>query len=163
MPKLPKEKLFVGPALIWKRIVAFAIDFLIIQFFIISPFRKIINKVVPEGSLSAAREFVLAHEEAKNMLLWISFAIGFLILIYFAVLEFSIGQTAGKIIMKIKVVRERKESSSWQFIVRSLFVIPVIPFMLLWIIDPVYMFLNEKNQRFTERISMTRTIETFVM
>jgi uncharacterized RDD family membrane protein YckC len=163
MQRLPKQRGFTGPALIWKRVIAFMLDLLVLEFFIITPFRKVITDIIPEGNISAIQAFLMANLQAKDTLIWITFMIGSLMLVYFAVLEYSIGQTAGKLLMKIEVVSDRKETSMWQYVVRSMFIIPVIPFVLLWVIDPIYMFLNENNQRFTERISMTRTIERFVI
>ena len=47
---LPKDE-FISPALIWKRIVAFLIDMLIIVLVVFIPFRKFIGGMIPAKRL----------------------------------------------------------------------------------------------------------------
>ena len=57
----------------------------------------------------------------------------------------------------------QKQMSFWQTLLRSIYLIPVFPFVLLLLIDPVYMFFNPENQRLSERMSKTRVVERYRM
>ena len=49
---LPNERKFKGPAIIWKRFIAFIIDLLIIDFAFAYPFRRVITRIMPAGGFS---------------------------------------------------------------------------------------------------------------
>ena len=70
-------------------------------------------------------------------------------------------QTIGKMLMKIYVVSDTKTLNPWQLLVRNLVFIPIFPFVLLWLIDPLFMFFTKTNQRLSEILSKTRVVEKY--
>ena len=161
---LPKERTFTGPALAWKRILALLADLLIINLVIFFPFKKIIEKSIPAfTSYSEAYNFLIANQSYVKTLTIVSFIMALFALLYFALIEYKIQQTPGKILFNIFIKSDAKKLSFWQCIIRSLFLIPVFPFFLLWVIDPLFMFFTKTNQRLSEIISKTRTIEQYII
>lgn len=157
---LPKKRVITGNAMIWKRIVAFVIDLIIINVIILRPFRNIFASIVPSDSFSEVYNFFLENSATLDFLETVGIMITILILLYFVILEYKLKQTPGKMIMNLYVTAEKK-LKFWQCVVRSLFFIPIFPFILLWIIDPIYIFFSKDNQRLTERLSKTRVVEEF--
>ena len=70
-------------------------------------------------------------------------------------------QSIGKIFTNIYVVSETKELKLWQLLVRNLFLIPFFPFVLLWIVDPAFMFFTKDNKRLSEILSKTKVVEKY--
>ena len=70
-------------------------------------------------------------------------------------------QTIGKMLMKIYVVSDNDNIKAWQLFTRNLVFIPIFPFVLLWVLDPLFMFFTKTNQRLTEILSKTKTVEKF--
>ncbi len=162
--KLPKERTFTGPALVWKRLLAFVADLLIINLIIFFPFKKILQRSVPEfGSYSEAYSFLSSNQSYTTTLTIVSLLMSLLAILYFVLLEQKIGQTPGKMLFNISVVGDMKKVSFWQFLVRSMFIIPIFPFVLLWIIDPLFLFFTKTNQRLSEVLSKTKTVAKYVI
>lgn len=156
-----KGKAVIMQAPILKRIFAFAIDFLFVQFVILFPFNRMFEKVIPaESSFSEAFSLL---SNASNSSLLIIFAIFTSIptIAYFAILEKEFGQTIGKKLLKLYVESQQKELKYWQAVARSIFLIPIFPFVLLWIIDPIVMFFTKENQRLSEILSRTKVVEKY--
>ena len=72
-------------------------------------------------------------------------------------------QTIGKMLMKVYVVSDNKDLKRWQLLTRNLVFIPIFPFVLLWILDPLFMFFTKTNQRLTEILSKTRVVEKYTL
>ena len=109
----------------------------------------------------AVREAVGDAEEVLAALYPIFFFIVIFSFMYFVLLEYSIGQTVGKILMSLKVVGENDSVDFFQAMLRSLFLIPIFPLTALWIIDPVFLFFfSKKRQRLSEYLSKTYVIDT---
>ncbi len=162
--RLPRERTFTGPALIWKRLLAFVADLLIINLVIFFPFKGIIKESIPEfGSYSEAYSFLSSNQSYTTTLTMVSLVMSLFAILYFALLEHKTGQTPGKMLFNISVANDVKKMSFWQFFVRSLFIIPVFPFVLLWIIDPLFMLFTKTNQRLSEILSKTRTVQSYVI
>ncbi|MBL7054203.1 RDD family protein [Candidatus Woesearchaeota archaeon] len=156
--KVPKQKTFTGPALIWKRVLAFVIDMLIINFIILFPFRTLFQKMIP-ASLSIKETFELANSgELNSLVILISVFASILMMLYFIILEGRLKQSIGKILTNIYVVSEAKEFKFWQLLIRNLFLIPVFPFILLWIADPIFMLFTKGNKRLSEILSKTKVV-----
>jgi len=170
---LPKEKTFVGPALIWKRIAAFLIDFVIINLVALSSFRKILQGIVPKNySFSEAYSLLSSSANYTSFITSVSFVMAILIILYFFMLENKMGQTIGKALMKIYVVDAHENASprstkaddtlkKWQLLARDIVFIPIFPFVLLWLIDPLFMIFTKTNQRLTEILSKTKVVERY--
>jgi len=159
--KLPKAKSFTGPASVWKRLLAFIIDLMVINLIIVFPFRKIFQKITPT-SYSETYNFLLNNPGYTKLMTVITITIGLLALLYFVILENRLQQTIGKILLNIYIVSDKKKLRFWQVLVRSLFLLPAFPFFLLWVIDPLFLFFTKNNQRLSEIISKTRTVENYV-
>src|SRR3989338_8774514 len=131
---LPKEMTFTGPALVWKRAIAFLADFLIINSIIFFPFRKVIQNEIPDmESYSEAYNFLISNQGYATRLTVISVIMSLLSIMYFALIENKAKQTPGKIFMNISVESETKNLTFIQCAARSLFLIPAFPFFLLWL------------------------------
>ena len=99
-------------------------------------------------------------------------------------LEKKMGQTIGKMLMKIYVVDAREKVAgenartlafmasshstsdnnnlkTWQLLARNLVFIPMFPFVLLWVLDPLFMFFTKTNQRLTEILGRTKVVEKY--
>ena len=161
---LPKERTFTGPALAWKRILAFLADLLIVNLVLFFPFKKIIQESMPElGSYSEVYNFLMSNQNYVAILTMVSFVMAIFALLYFVIMEYKIGQTPGKMFFNVSVISDTKKLSVWQSLLRSLFIIPVFPFFLLWIVDPLFMFFTKSNQRLSEILSKTRTVERYII
>ncbi len=162
--KLPKEGTFTGPALVWKRLLAFLADLLIINLVLFFPFKRILQKAIPEfGDYSEAYNYLAANQGYTATLTVVSFVMALLALTYFASMEYKIRQTPGKILFNIRVMSDVKEGAIWQFVVRNMFIIPIFPFVLLWIIDPLFLFFTKTNQRLSEILSKTKTVQNYIV
>ncbi len=159
---LPKERTFIGPALLWKRIAAFFIDIIIINLIILFPFRALFRKIIPKDySFSEAYKFLGSSTNYSGFLASVSFVISILVILYFFMLENKSQQTIGKMLMKIYVASNANNLKKWQLLIRNLVFIPLFPFVLLWILDPLFMFFTKSNQRLTEILSKTKVVEKY--
>lgn len=162
---LPKEKEFTGPALIWKRIAALLIDLAIINLIVLFPFRSLFQKIIPKDySFSEAYRLLSIGADYTGLISSVSFIMALLVILYFFMLEIKMGQTIGKMLMKIYVVRDGNGNNNlkaWQLLARNIVFIPVFPFVLLWIADPLFMFFTRTNQRLSEILSKTRVVERY--
>jgi uncharacterized RDD family membrane protein YckC len=160
---LPKKRSFKGPANLFKRVLAFILDLFIINL-LIYPLASIVRKIVPETtSYMEAYTLLLNNPQYVNILTNISLLIAIIAILYFSILEFKLKQTVGKMVANIYVVSENKELRLWQCFVRNLFLLPFIPFILLWIIDPIYAIFTKENKRFSDVIAKTKVIEYYSM
>ena len=159
---LPKERIFIGPALIWKRIAAFIIDIVILNLIVLFPFRSLFQNIIPKDySFSEAYKLLSSSTNYAGFISSVSFVISILVILYFLMLERKMGQTIGKMLMKIYVVSDTNNLKAWQLLTRNLVFIPIFPFVLLWVVDPVFMFFTKTSQRLTEILSRTRVVEKY--
>ena len=159
---LPKERVFIGPALLWRRIAAFFIDMVIINLVILFPFRSLFQNIIPKDySFLEAYKLLSSSTNYKGFISSVSFVMSILIILYFLMLEKKMRQTIGKALMRIYVVSDNNNLKTWQLLTRNLIFIPIFPFVLLWIIDPLFMFFTKTNQRLTEILSKTKVVEEF--
>lgn len=140
-----------------RRIAAFVIDIFIINTVVAYPFRPIIRSFEIQ-SIDQAFRIASQLNDSTMSLTVVGIALGFLMLLYFAFLEWRTGQTLGKLLLKIRVAGISGRISFRQALLRNIWFVPFFPFTLLWIIEPVYMFTNPERQRLTERWSSTRVV-----
>lgn len=145
----------LGPAPLWRRFFAFIIDIALVNMVLFFPFQSMIENLIP----TSGWESLLIGEAPANIvsLEIIVGVLGFITLLYFVSFESVLAQTPGKRLLNIAVVSETKPSF-WRMVVRSLFVLPVFPIILLWIIDPLVMLFSREQKRILERLSKTRTV-----
>lgn len=161
---LPKERTFVGPASIWKRIAAFASDLLILNVFVFFPFKGIFGKIIPDfQTFDEAYNYFVSNPGATQSLSLIALVMACIAILYFSWFELRLKQTPGKMIFHIFVQGEGEQLGFWQLVLRSLFVIPLFPFVLLWLADPLFMIFSKTNQRLSEILSKTKTVEEYLM
>ena len=159
---LPKESTFVGPALLWKRIAAFFIDMAIINLVVLFPFRSLFQNIIPKDySFLEAYKLLSSSTNYSSFLTPASFIVSILIILYFLMLERRMSQTIGKMLMKVYVISDNKELKAWQLLARNIVFIPIFPFVLLWILDPLFMFFTKTNQRLSEILGKTRVVEKY--
>jgi len=157
--KLPKQRTVEVPARIWKRASAFMIDLLIINIVILYPFKKYFKSMLPTDNFKQAIDYAITNPPITETITTIAIMASILTVLYFSLSNHKTGTTIGKYLMKLKTKSTEKESRYWQHLVASLTFIPFMPFILLWAVDPVYMFMNEKRQRLMERIGKLETVE----
>ena len=158
---LPEEKAFIGPALLWKRIIAFLIDLFILLLVVFIPFRNFISSRIPENYSFSEAYSMLSASQDSYYLIAVYMTMLMLIFLYFFMLEKKMSQTIGKKLMNIYIVSDNAELKKWQALVRNLLFIPVFPFDLLLLIDPISMLFTKSNQRLSEILSRTRVVEVY--
>ena len=156
------KKTFLAQASVLKRIIAFIIDLFIVNMIILLPFRRIFENLVPNAdSFSKTFKFLSNNSDYSTSITIIMIVIAFLTILYFMILEKHLQQTVGKMLFNLYVKSQTKDLKYWQLFVRSVFLIPVFPFVLLWFIDPIVMFFTKDNQRLSEILSKTKTVEKY--
>lgn len=119
----------------WKRALALIIDILLFNVTVAVP----LSGLVPASF--TATPTVLA---AGVVLIALFFG-------YLVGAQHLTGQTIGMLILRYRATRTE---DLWRCVVRNVFILPVFPFILLWIIDPV--FLAFTGDRLTERWAGSR-------
>ncbi len=130
----------------WKRVFAFLIDLAIVDLIITRPLSKLISGMIDDVSdlLNFSFELFL-----------ISLFVGVLGVLYWAILEYKIGQTLGALIFKLRARSLNKGMSFPQAILRNLTKLSVV----LLLIDSINILYSEKRQRYFEVLSRTITVE----
>lgn len=158
---LPKIKTMKGPAMPYKRILAFMIDFMILNFTVLFPFKSLFEGMVPEDLGFSESLDIMSSTDMSGLIMSVTFFASILMILYFTILEKKLGQSIGKILLNIRVESELKEKKLWQYLVRNLFLIPLFPFILLWILDPLFMLFSKDKKRLSEVLSKTKVVETY--
>ena len=152
---------FIGPALLWKRIAAFLIDLLVLGLFVFIPFRGVFAGSLEKASFFESLKNITSNEGIIKEFIPHYIAMSLLAFLYFFMLENKMRQTIGKKILNLYVASNDKEMKKWQVFVRNLLFIPVFPFDLLVIIDPLFMIFRSSNQRLSEILSRTRVVQKY--
>jgi len=165
---LPERRVFIGPARLWKRAFSFLLDLAILDFFVYSFFTELSQTIVGSSTdMMGVYQMLMADTGKASAIFMILTIIIMLTLAYFVLLQYAIGQTVGEMLLDLHVViqtddKELTTPTFWQCMLRNIFIIPAMPFILLWVIDPVYFFITKKNQRLTEWLSQTSVIEQYM-
>ena len=134
----------VAPVKLWKRVLAFIIDSMIINIIIVFPFSGFFKNVELETiNQSGAQVFL------------VGLLICLLTLLYWTVLEYTLHQSVGKALLNIYVRSKNKELKLWQCLVRNLTKVS----LLLIFIDSLNVIFKEGYQRYFEKISKTEVID----
>jgi len=155
-----KLKVQFFPASLWKRAFAYIIDVFVINLVIIMPFQKVLEEVGKGFSEKGIFETykLLAQSELQAVLpkLFFIFAvISLLSVLYWAILEYKIGQSIGKILFRIHVKSQTKKITFWQCFLRNVTKVSTFPLIL----DASYMIFTRGYQRYFEKISKTFVVE----
>lgn len=141
-----KLKKIVAPVKLWKRVVAYIIDIIIVNIIIVYPFMNFLGNFENDSFL---REF--SYE-----ILSVFFIISILIILYWAFLEYFLRQSVGKALMNIHIrSTEKQELKFWQCFVRNLSKIST----LLLLIDSLGIIFKGDYQRFLEKLSKTEVVD----
>ncbi len=142
------------PAILWKRVLAYFIDMLIIGV-ITSPF----SIGISNNNFSDMYTFFSSNLNLLRDLIAVEIVIAFVALLYFVLLEFKLGQTMGKMLLNIFVmpIDKAKGFTLNQIVLRNISKV----FTLLLVIDTSYIFLRHTHQRYSEKISGTQVVQAF--
>lgn len=141
-------------ARVWKRLLAFLVDvyFGIVMF---SSFFIIIEKSLPH-TLDAMSTYSLPPISLAALIYASIF-----FLLYHVFCEYIIGQTPGMIIFGISAKPAKNSSSKtitfWQAVGRNIFIVPIFPFTILWLVEPVYYLIQ--GERLMDRWTSTTLVE----
>lgn len=141
----------------WKRLFAFIIDLMVINLVIIYPFRGIFIKYF--SGISLAQSLSSNNIAVPTSAYFVMLIISALALLYFSFFDYYLGQTPGKMLLKIKVISTKEKDTSigmWQALLRNCFVLPFFPFYIFWFVEPIYLAFYK--ERFLEKISSTKTV-----
>ncbi len=139
------------PAPLYKRIIAYLIDLAIVNLIIVSPFKSLMASLIPTNFSEIYTALTLMFSAKVMLIIFIS---GIFAILYWAVLEFKIQQTLGSLIMGISVMPLTKRYNFSQALLRNITKFSLI----LLLLDSIFIFKSDKNQRLTERLSQTMTI-----
>jgi hypothetical protein len=146
---LPGERIVVAKAQMWKRVLGFIIDLIVIDLLFAPSFSKFIYSPswtfhnIIRGEVILPEGFMLAIA-----------CIGIIALLYFSLFEWFLGGTPGMRLFGLEVTGAR----SFGFcLVRNLYALPFFPFTILWFVEPFYFFVFK--ERLLERWSKTTTVE----
>jgi len=148
-----------SPRILFKQIRSSLIDFLIIEFLFVAPFGGILSKVVPKNAFTAVNTISRADLQTLTLVMLL---ITVLILAYFLISEYKLGQSLGKFILNIHIISE-KPIRLWQIFVSNLLMIPFFPFVLLWLVDPIYAVFSKENQRLLEKWAKLKVVELHML
>lgn len=139
---------------LWKRILAYLIDSILLTFLVLTPLIKPFSFSIESGS-NFFQSFASYSTSFSTEDLWLAFMIAFFYLAYFCLLEFWFGQTVGKVIVGIKVESTKKKPLNLlQTIIRNISKLST----LLLILDTIYLLIKKDNQRYLEVLSNTHVI-----
>ena len=157
---LPGQRTMLSPAPVWKRVLAFFADLIIIQFIILGPFAGSFSNVLPSSTdFMQDYNYISTNTELINQLTLMVVIVFVLIFAYFFLFEYNLKQSPGKMIFKLYVVPVSKKDtlSILKLIGRNVAVFPFFPFSLLWIIDPLYLLIT--GRRLSDVLTRTLVVE----
>jgi len=181
-PKIERRMLAVNAGLL-TRAVSLLVDFLLLRFTIAIPFVKKVLSFYEQAGITVyeanssinssevfniSRAYFEAHPEILNQLyLWFigMFAAFWL---YFSLMEFFFGQTFGKMLVKLAVIRDERPSvkdaralrpSILQCLLKNIRWIPFLPLIMLWPIDLLFVIFRKDKRSLSEVMSGTKTVQ----
>ena len=141
---------------LWKRALAYIADILVVNLVIVLPFKTIIKNLSITSDANPFNFLASTSLSSLKPLIYISIVIAILTILYWSMLEYSIQQSIGKILFRIKVMSTNKRKLSfWQCLVRNITKISTI----VLLIDSLYM-IKSHHLRYFEKISSTKVINT---
>ena len=137
---------------LWKRVVAYILDVLVLLFVVLTPLTSSLeNQVEGETFLDIWNSLA-----SVSHLYVFTFVLVFLTLLYWSVLEFSFGQTVGKISLGIHVESTNKKPLTFvQALIRNITKLS----SLLLFFDVMYLFFKKGDARYFEMLSDTAVVE----
>lgn len=141
------------PAPLWKRLLAYIVDALIIGIFVETSFIGLSKRFF--GSLSEKTFLSAVIPEMTLPIIMMALVIAVLSLLYWSVLEYKLGQSLGKMLFKLYVVSETEKLTFAQTLVRN------IPKTSSWLLiaDSLALLGYPYHKRFTEKWSQTYVVD----
>ena len=138
----------------WKRLLSVAIDLFIINFVLLAPFSSLIALIIPSTSFAV----LSLGERTLTRLSMVLLVMACFVVLYFALFEYFLGQSPGKAALRL-IVRSRTGQAIrlWQALCRHLVWLPLFPFVLLWLLDPLWFIFS--SRRLSESLTRTNTFE----
>lgn len=145
------------PPSFFRRTLAFIFDVLILSFTVFAPLSIFFERFVPVADISTTYNSMLHNQKMSSVITILMLFIFTLTIFYFSMLEYILGQTAGKRMVGLKVEDIYGNGPSfWQCLIRNLVLLPIFPFILFWILDPLYLLISK--QRLSEQLTRTKTV-----
>lgn len=132
----------------FKRFFAYLIDILILFLAVIMPLKSKISDMASLDLLKIGLDIGTKYFSVVS-------EIAVLVVLYFAVLEWKLGQTVGKMILKIKVVAEDDKFTFSRALLRNLTKFS----SLLLFIDSINILLRRGNKRFLDQLANTKVVQ----
>jgi hypothetical protein len=143
----PRKAKIVQDAGFFRRFCSFVIDVFILDLLVTAPFTPLFSSLVSRASNAGWNVHYTSTEIAAVIFLFA------LIYLYFVLFEYFLGQTFG---MMLANTRLAGDDSLGTIMVRNSFIIPVFPFVLLWIAEPLAVFFWRRS--ILEQLTKTRTV-----
>ncbi|MBR9700807.1 RDD family protein [Candidatus Woesearchaeota archaeon] len=131
-----------------RRAGAFILDLLLIDLIITAPYTPLFMTAV--SRMESQGFFSMTYTSAEVAAMAILFLT---VYVYFVVFEFLLDQTPGMIILSTKV---QSDGKLWRILLRNMFLFPVFPIIVLWIVEPVSILLTRRSM--LEQATHTRTL-----
>lgn len=154
---LPKKRTMLIESSFIQRTIAFFLDIVLIHLIIITPFSGIVQKLIPASSVKESYALLSAYE--GGTLTTIAIFITLMIYLYFTFTEYITGQSVGKKILGLYVVSEKNRLSLLDVMLRSLAVLPLFPFIIFWLLDPLFMMFSRTQQRLSDILMKTKVMQ----
>lgn len=160
---LPKKRIIKTNASLWKRVLSFLLDFIIVRIIIMSPFSTVMLEKIPTmETFDAYFQFLQTNQELLNSFAPMLITMMFIVFAYFVIFEYRLQQTPGMMMMKLKIEPEKNTKLNFfKILIRNLFALPLGPLIILWIIEPLYLFISKR--RLSEILTKTNTIEEIIV
>ena len=139
---------------LWKRGLAYLVDMVIVGVVVVLPLEPTLEGLSQGSSFFGGYSFLQSNPHLALKLLVLSLAIALLTVLYWAILEYKLRQSVGKLLLGIKVVSTKKTFTFSQCFVRNITKFTSL-FLLL---DVLYMLFKGGNQRYTEVLSKTEVL-----
>ncbi|MFT4344062.1 MAG: RDD family protein [Candidatus Woesearchaeota archaeon] len=159
MRNLQKKKTVTMEVPVLRRMGAFAVDYLILSFFVLFPFERLINRQFNGATMSNLVSAFQSGAINVFFIVIISVFMGIVAFLYFIILETKFKQSIGKMFFNVKVgsIKTTTQVTQSQMITRTLGIVLVYVIPILALADALYALFNKEKQRFLEKISDTKT------
>lgn len=141
-------------AALWRRVIAYIIDVLIVSFLVAAPFSAYMGDSIEVEGWAGLLDALEASFTTE--MIWAGVVMALLTLLYWVFLEWKFQQTVGKILLRIKVAKKITFS---QAVVRNVTKLSSIVLVL----DVLYMFITKGHQRYFEKLSKTEVVDEVVI
>ena len=102
---LPKQRFYDAPCSLFKRTLAFLLDIMILDLVVFSPFESLFANMIPKtASYSELIGTLSANSAVIQKMFVITVISSILMVLYFTILEWKLGQTLGKMILEIRLI-----------------------------------------------------------